>query len=90
MRTKRITTASLLFVLISCSDSFEGFAYPDRTNLTRSVRLGVFDTLEDCRIAARSRLAEMDATEVGDFECGKNCRSDTDLPGIRICEETLH
>ena len=66
---------------------WEGFVYPDRDNLAIHRELGQYNSLEECRDACWSALTNMNATVRGDYECGKNCRTETDL-SIRVCEET--
>jgi hypothetical protein len=61
---------------------WQGFVYPDRSNLTRSIYVGRFKTLEDCRAAA---LAALGQNRQGDYECGLNC---TPRNGINICSRT--
>jgi hypothetical protein len=85
---------SLPFVLIaalaSCGrDSWEGFVYPDKNNLTEHRGLGIFSSLEECRAAADNYLTDLGALDRGDYECGKNCDSGSSTGGIKVCEETL-
>jgi hypothetical protein len=61
---------------------WDGFVYPDRSNLTRSVYVGKFKTLEDCRVAA---LAILGQNRQGDYECGLNCKPQG---GINVCSRT--
>ncbi len=82
--------ALLGLLLAGCrQDRWAGFVYPDRGNLTVHREIGEFTTLETCRIAARKYLSDLGAIDTGDYECGKNCRSRRDLPGIKVCKETL-
>ena len=74
-------------IAVACSgDTWEGYVYPDKTDLIDSRSVGTFDSLEGCRAAAREELQRLNAETTGDYECGKNCRSES---GIRVCEETL-
>lgn len=87
-----LTTVALSSVAIAvggCSDSWEGFVYPNRSDLTRHRSVGKFDSLEACRAAARALLANLNALERGDYECGKNCDDGSRLGGVKVCKETL-
>jgi hypothetical protein len=66
--------------------------YPDKNNLTISKDIGWFQTLPECRIASQRELLLMGTPypQNGDYECGLNCDSLSDLPAIWICAETLH
>jgi hypothetical protein len=61
---------------------WQGFVYPDRSTLTRSVYIGKFKTLEDCQAAA---LATLGPKSQGDYECGLNCKPRN---GINVCSRT--
>ena len=81
----------LLFgtAVASCSqDKWEGYVYPDKNNLTRHIYVGEFKSLEACRDTATARLELLGALSRGDYECGKNCRTESGLT-VRVCEETL-
>ena len=69
-------------------DTWEGFAYPDRSDLTRHITLGAFRTLQECRASALSKLQSIGASDRGDYECGRNCRFDEGMGDLRICEVT--
>ncbi len=78
---------ALLTSAVGCDYLFQewqGFVYPDRSNLTRSVYVGTFKTLEDCRAAA---LAALGQNRQGDYECGLNCKIRN---GINVCSRTEH
>lgn len=82
-----------VLVLLSCSgcgsNSWEGFVYPNKNDLTQHRSLGSFPSLEACRAAARRYLADLGSRERGDYECGKNCKDSSSLRGTRVCDETL-
>ena len=52
--------------------SFSG--NPDKTKLNKSVHLGEFGSLEECRSAATSYLESRDLSSGGDYECGVDCK----------------
>lgn len=87
IRTLRLVSLGLacLTTAAGCDYLFQewqGFVYPDRSNLTRSVYVGKFKTLEDCRAAA---LAALGLNRQGDYECGLNCAPRN---GINVCSRT--
>lgn len=75
---------ALAFSACGTRDTWEGFVYPDRGDLTRHISLGAFQTLDECRAAALNALSER-----GDYECGKNCDFKEGMGELRVCEETL-
>jgi len=63
-------------------DSWEGYVYPDRTDLSQHQNIGTFDTLEECRDNALAYGDRIDPTGLNfDYECGLNCsaRSEYEL-----------
>ena len=91
MKASWLGVVGLLVLLgVDCSqeDRWEGYVYPDQGNLLRQVFVGEHTTLEACRVAALTTLHRLHAVTRGDYECGKNCRSE---PGftVRLCETTL-
>jgi hypothetical protein len=78
-----------LMLLAGCSeDSWEGFVYPDKADLTAHQNVGAYGSLEDCRSAAIARLGGFGAQEKGDYECGLNCEHREGYGGIKVCDET--
>jgi len=79
----------LLAVAASCSflksDTYELFVYPDRTNLTKHISVGVYKSEDEARKAARKSLAKFPN---GDYEIGKNCKSKPGLT-VKVCEKTF-
>ena len=67
-------------------DPWEGWIYPTG-NLVNSVTLGTFPTYEACRYEAKARLRDLNATEVGQFECGSYCRTPKGMT-VKSCQET--
>jgi hypothetical protein len=86
---QRAVLACLCLVALSgCwRDTWEAFAYPNRSDLTRHVALGEFSTLEACRAAATAYLRGALATDRGDYECGLNCKASSS-GGPKVCERT--
>ncbi len=78
-----------VWAFVACGQqTWTGTIYPDRVNLTRSETIGTFDSLESCRRACQSRLADRGATFSGDYECGLDCKPNPDLGGILVCSRT--
>ena len=92
--TKRAALLITILLFTGCSDRWDAFAYPDKTNLSSSARLGPFKSLEECRANAKARLYDFSKQTIpgieGDYECGKNCDDGSKLGGVAICEETTH
>ena len=88
----RVILLALLIMFLgtfcACSERWEGFVYPNAEDLTNHRYVGEFDSLEECRDACRAELSRIGAYNKGDYECGKNCKSDSNWPDSRICEET--
>lgn len=89
----------ILVILVSClyieacdigQDQWEGFVYPDASDLTIHKSAGVFDLLEACRQASVRLLRNLGALKNGDYECGLNCETKAKYGGLKVCEETLH
>ena len=78
----------LLVFLAGCTaDRWEGWVYPDRTDLTVDVQIGEFDSLESCRASARNLMIQSGWQESGDYECGFNCEYHS-RSGLSVCEKT--
>ena len=83
--------AATVFALLvgGCSNSWEGFVYPNRGDLTTYRSAGTFSSLEECRRAAVALLARLHALDRGDYECGRNCDDGSRHGGVKICRETV-
>lgn len=79
----------LVFLVLGCfQERWEGYVYPNKQDLTQHIFVGEYSTLESCRAGALAKLHQLNTLSSGDYECGKNCRSESGLT-IRVCEETL-
>jgi hypothetical protein len=78
----------LLAVALAACDQgpWTAVVYTDRADPTKFEVLGNFDSLGECRKAARSRLGRTEAAE-GRFDCGTKCTVDPDFPRLLRCEE---
>ena len=73
-------------------DLWEGYVYPDASNLLHAVPIGYYSTSLDCRTAAWRIINLAGLAETASYECGKNCRTlegGTAGNDLRICEETM-
>lgn len=91
-----LAAAVALIALSGCNRSPEwtGWVYPNGADLTRSIKLGRFETADDCRTAARSVLANINLRDEvgiqvqGDYECGRSCKV-SNRPELNVCAETV-
>lgn len=89
MRTLRLHLLLACFISTGClgDEKWEGFVYPDKSNLFIHETIGEYKSLESCRYAALSKLAEIKSEQKGDYECGLNCEH-KDFAEIKTCERT--
>ena len=74
--------------MLACrATEWKGFVYPDRSNLLVHREIGIFTSLEACRLSARNYLRDIGSADRGDYECGKNCRRRDGLT-VEVCEAT--
>lgn len=87
---KKLSVIAFLLTLLSgCSDTWEGFVYPNKNDLSKHISIGDYKSLEACRASALTTLMQLGASERGDYECGLNCKIDSGLGDIKVCQETL-
>ena len=65
---------------------WSGFVYPNKHDLSVSVEIGTFNSIEECRTAARYKLVFTNTVASGDYECGLNCTSSP--LGGNVCKKT--
>jgi len=85
---KILLTLSLVLILCGCSDNWQATVYPNKNNLKAYKHLGTYSSLGECRRACLVYLEDINASNKGDYECGKNCKYDSGYD-MYICEETL-
>ena len=86
---KIIAIAIFLVFLSGCAEEkWEGVVYPNANDLTISKNVGKFSSLEACRSAALSMLSNVSSAHSGDYECGLNCETRSDLGGVKVCKRT--
>ena len=84
---------ALTFVLLAgaldaCSpDEWTGFVYPNRSDLTKHIEIGAFDSFEGCKTSAINTMRQNNWQASGDYECGRNCRP-SEYGGWQVCKET--
>jgi len=78
--------AAVVWTLVT-PDRWLATVYPDAPNLLTHVHLDEYDTLEECRMAARSYLQQLGATD-GLYECGLNCEPFGGSSDMMLCDET--
>lgn len=90
MRQYLITIIIVLSFMVSgcLKEEWEGFVYPNKNNLSEHISIGSYKSLEECRISAINVLNKISSVSAGDYECGLNCKSKSDMGGLKICEET--
>lgn len=86
MKSKSNLVCLLVVALAGCGETWEGFVYPDKIDLTQHLNIGTYKSLEECRASALAELREVSSVEAGDYECGLNCEADG---GQKVCVETL-
>lgn len=69
-------------------DTWSGYFYPDRSNLSDWIESGfTFDSLDSCRVWAKNKGIDLRIEPTSyDYECGLNCEY---KDGFNICEKTL-
>jgi hypothetical protein len=65
---------------------WQGFVYPDSSNLATHVSIGSFTSFEACQQSAIDTLRVFDRAASGDYECGKGCKPNG--RGLNVCDET--
>jgi hypothetical protein len=85
---KHLLTVSLITLLTGCGERWEGYVYPEKTNLAKHIYIGEYESLEKCRSAAIQNLNALGKQVDGDYECGLNCEVYRGSGELRICEKT--
>ena len=69
------------------AEVWTSWIYPDKTNTKRSLQLGQFSTLEQCRGVSLDKLTSLNLSDRGDYKCGLRCAYNEGLKTL-ICEKT--
>jgi len=83
-----IIFATLLISGCGPTESWNGIVYPDKNDLSNSIKLGAFNHLNECGVRSLIVLDRIGALNKGDYECGKNCTPEKTTPSFLVCEET--
>lgn len=86
-----LATLMIASVFVGCGErgpeKWTAYIYPDKTNTKRSMELeGLYDTLDECRAAAKDKLKALDLLQRGDFQCGLHCKYHEGMK-TEICEK---
>jgi hypothetical protein len=83
---------TLAFSITACEANGPWLAtvYPDKDDLSTSLTLGEWETLQDCGVASLRVLEGLHKLRTGDFECGKGCSRDRNSPSLWECEATTN
>ena len=57
------------------SDEWPATVCPSSADLSDWIHVGVFESLDMCRIAARQHLVSSGNLDSGTYECGLNCQT---------------
>ncbi len=52
-------------------EEWTSFIYPDKKNVKRSMKSGVYPTLKECKEASLNKIKSLGLD--GDYKCGLNC-----------------
>jgi hypothetical protein len=86
-RRRFVAWALLAIVLGGCDQGpWTAVVYSDRGDPTKFEVLGSYNSLGECRAAARARLGRSEASEAR-FDCGAKCTVDPEFPRLLRCEE---
>ena len=71
-------------------DTWLGFYYPDKSDMSRHIKSSELKSLEECRSWVNvqfRKYSESEPESEYDYECGRDCELETS--GLYMCEETL-
>lgn len=72
----------------SSTQEWTSLIYPDKNNIKRSKKFGVFKTLEECQKESKNELTKLGLTNRGDYQCGLNCKFHDGMK-VDICEKLV-
>ncbi len=52
--------------------TWKGYVYPDKNNLSNVIELGEFKTEDECNAAAVNTLRRVSSLSAGDYECHRH------------------
>jgi len=78
-------------ILVGCGERgpeiWTAWIYPDKTNTKRSMEIGQFPSIEECRVASKDKLQALNLSQRGDYKCGLGCGYNEGLKTL-VCEKT--
>ena len=86
-RVAALVAVAALLAAYNRGPQWQGWVYPDRSDLTEDIPVGAFTTFEQCQEAAIARLGSLPNPDDGDYECGRACRWKPEW-NINVCKET--
>ena len=92
--SQALSAKTLTFVLAvnlsGCNifNRWDALVYTNKFDRSNSLDIGTFETLEDCRAAAKAKMAELKIGELGGYICGENCLVKWGFGNMRMCERT--
>ena len=91
MRLRTLIPIISIPLLTACGENWQGFVYPNKSNLANYLYIGNYKSLEECRESARWNISNQRLTATADYECGLNCaplREGRGLDSTRVCDKT--
>ncbi|AXH09934.1 hypothetical protein CP960_07005 [Malaciobacter halophilus] len=69
---------SILLFLNACSNNnqkqqWTSWIYPDKNHIKRSMKNGVYNSLEECKQASINKIEELNISNKATYKCGLNC-----------------
>lgn len=70
------------------SVTWQGFYYPNASDLTKDIKSPIFKSIDECRDWVNSMVYKYNPSGTGyDYECGKNCKKKDGMT-VLVCETT--
>ncbi len=90
---KIITLTSLITILFTgcinengnTKQEWTSLIYPDKQNIKRSKKHGIYPTLQECKDASLRELKRLELSTRGTYQCGLNCSFHEGMK-VDICE----
>jgi hypothetical protein len=87
-----LITMGIACLLAGCDifHRWDAVVYVNKFDPAKSIDLGTFGSLEECRAAAKVKMAELKIGELGGYVCGENCMVKWGFGNMRMCARTEH
>ncbi|AXH15242.1 hypothetical protein CRU99_03915 [Malaciobacter mytili] len=84
-----LVATSTIFLFSGCfnqnvKEEWTSFIYPDKENTKRSMKSGVYATLNECKEASLNKLKSLGLE--GDYICGLNCTFNEEMK-TEVCKK---